>query len=156
MFRYRQPLRRWAARVLFLWLFGVVAGVANACMIPTLNAPDGFTALLAVESAAPHHGHVAGPSTTTLTEHRALGADENSAGGESPASANCLDFCDTASISIPPLKSAVDDGQVQAMAPPTLPTVLPVPAFVPVRLQVLRWIDVAALPIPIAFLRLAL
>jgi len=142
--------------VLFLWLFSVVAGVANACLIPTLNTPGASAALLAVESATPHHGHVAGPSTTTSAEHQVLGADENSTGDESTVTANCLDFCDTASISIPPLKSFVDDGQIQALAPPTLPTVLPVPAFVPVRPQVAHWIDVAAPTIPIAFLRLAL
>jgi len=41
MFRHRHQLRRWAARALIVWLFGVVAGVANACMAPTVGPPAG-------------------------------------------------------------------------------------------------------------------
>lgn len=148
--RHRQPLRRWAAHVLFLWLFGVVAGVANACLIPALNAPAEHTAQVEDQAPSPHHGDVINSSTTSLVGNQVPGGDESS------GTANCLDFCDKASISIPPLKSALDDGQAQALAPPALPTILPVPAFVPIRQQPLRRIDVAAPPIPIAFLRLAL
>ena len=150
MIRHRQPLRRWAACVLFLWLFGVAAGVANACLIPALNFPAEHTVQFDDETTSPHHGDVTHASTTSLAGNQVPDGDE------APGTANCLDFCDKASISIPPLKSAQDDRPVLAPAAPALPTFLHVPAFVPVRQQPLRRNDIAVLPIPIVFLRLAL
>ena len=41
MFRYRCQLRRWAARVLFLWLLGVASGGVNACLGPSLADGNG-------------------------------------------------------------------------------------------------------------------
>jgi hypothetical protein len=70
--------------------------------------------------------------------------------------ANCQDFCDKAAVSIPPLKSALDDDQLHAVIAPTAMTVVPMPAFAPVQLRVPRRDGVLAPPIPIAFLRLAL
>jgi hypothetical protein len=59
-------------------------------------------------------------------------------------------------VSIPPLKSALDDDQLHAVIAPTAMTVVPMPAFAPVQLRVPRRDGVLAPPIPIAFLRLAL
>jgi hypothetical protein len=150
MFRHRQLLRRWAARTLFLWLFGVAASVANACLIPAPNAAAGHAAQSEDRATSPHHADLADTSPGSTSGLQVP------VGNESPAAANCVDFCDKAGISIPPLKSTLDDGQVQASAPPALQSPLPVAAIMPSRRQPPRWIDVAAPPIPIAFLRLAL
>jgi hypothetical protein len=137
MFRHRQQLRRWAARVLLLWLFGVGAGVANAC--------------LATGHPAAAHGHA---------RSDAVGAPLQEADAPTPvgnlAKANCQDFCDKATVSIPPLKSALDDTQSHPAIATTALTVLPMPAFAPRPLWVPRRDGAQAPPIPIVFLRLAL
>jgi len=153
MFRHRQQLRRWAARVLLLWLFGMGAGVANACII---SAPGAAAAIQIVAVVDTHHDVVAHDH-----EH-AASAGLPSQGTDSPAhlgnlfKANCQDFCDKATVSIPPLKSALDDIQSHPVIATTAMTVLPMPAFAPVQLRVPRRDGVQAPPISIAFLRLAL
>lgn len=157
MFRHRQQLRQWAARVLLLWLFGVFAGVANACLAPAvMTLPDGHVAAGASSLEVTHHevGLVG-------VGHHGESAWAQDAGGtlnqqDSAAKSNCLDFCDKASISLPPLKSALDAGQGHAPVLPTASIVVPMPAFEPVLLQVPRRDGVGPLSIPIAFLRLAL
>ena len=156
MFRHRQQLRRWAARVLLMWLFGVGAGVANACITTGQVAPAVAVASHLVAVADAHHN---------VVSHDHVQAD----GGSLPSQiddvpthlgnlskANCQDFCDKATVSIPPLKSALDDVQSHAVIAVTAVTVLPMPAFAPVQLRVPRRDGVQAPPIPIAFLRLAL
>jgi len=153
MFRHRQQLRRWAARVLLLWLFGIGAGVANAC-ITTAPAASAARHIVAVVDA--HHDVV------SHDHGQAASAGLPSQSADAPAhlgnlsKANCQDFCDKAAVSIPPLKSALDDGQLHAVIAPTAMTVVPMPAFAPVQLRVPRRDGVLAPPIPIAFLRLAL
>jgi hypothetical protein len=89
MFSDRRRLRRWAAQVLLVWLFGLAVGVANAC---------------ALGEAAHHRSNAA---TTTATDaglkhqHGHEQAD--------PAKVNCLDFCEKSSIAAPQLK-VVGDG----------------------------------------------
>jgi hypothetical protein len=156
MFRYRLQLRRWAAQVLLLWLFGVVAGIANACLVPNL---------------AQHGGHVAAPSSDGFvlhdgTEHPGIGHHHGSGpvqaheiGHGEPshaAKSNCADFCDKASVSIPQLKSASDDVQSHAPPLPAALTVLPVSALLSIQQWVPRRDGVRAPLIHIAFLRLAL
>lgn len=149
MFRYRHQLRRWAARVLLLWLFGVGAGIANACITTGQVAPGAAVANHLVAVVA--HGHA-----------QADGAGLPSQSEDAPthlgnlSKANCQDLCDKATVSIPPLKSALDDIQSHAVIAMTAVTVLPMPAFVPLQLQVPRRDGVLAPPILIAFLRLAL
>ena len=153
MFRHRQQLRRWAARVLLLWLFGIGAGVANAC-ITTAPAASAARHIVAVVDA--HHDVV------SHDHGQAASAGLPSQSADAPAhlgnlsKANCQDFCDKASVSIPPLKSALDDIQSHPVIAMTAMTVLPMPAFAPVQLRVPRRDGVQAPPISIAFLRLAL
>jgi hypothetical protein len=162
MFRYRRQLRRWAARVLLLWLFGIGAGVANACWVPNVAQHGGHAAAHASDAlvaqdqaAAPGIGHPHGPGHV----HAAAGAQDHTDHTDHPdhlAKSNCADFCDKASISIPQLKSALDDLQGHAPPPPAVVTVLPVRAFLSVQKWVSRRDGVWAPPISIAFLRLAL
>ncbi len=146
MFRHRQQLRQWAARVLLLWLFGIAAGVANACITTERATPVAAAAGHVAEVADTHHD---------VTAHDHAHADD-STHIASLSKANCQDFCDKATVSIPPVKSALDDGQSHAVIAMTAMTVVPMPAFAPVQLRVPRRDGVLAPPIPIAFLRLAL
>ena len=74
----------------------------------------------------------------------------------SPANPSCQVFCDGAGVSIPTQKAALDDLQAYALVPQVVATALPVPVLEPVQLWVPRRDGVRDLPIPIAFLRLAL
>jgi hypothetical protein len=156
MFRHRQQLRRWAARVLLLWLFGVGAGIANACITTGQAAPVAAAASHLVAAVETHYDAV------THDHAQADGSGLPSHGSDLPAhqgslsKVNCLDLCDKATVSIPPQKSALDEVQSHAVIAATALTVLPMPAFAPVQLWVPRRDGVQAPPIPIAFLRLTL
>lgn len=156
MFRRRQSLRRWAALLLLLWLFGVGAGVANACLAPSLVQPGG---------GAAGHGLTADAAAQALSspaghDHAGAGhASEHESGDHgpvSPAKANCQDFCDKSTVSVTPLKSAVGEVDAHALPPQLAATVLQVPAVRAALPWVPRRDGVLAPPIPIAFLRLAL
>lgn len=155
MFRHRLQRRRWAARVLLLWLFGVGAGVANACLGLTAThtgSPPIANAVSLValhhEGAAPEGGHDHGSQGDEHAGHTGHPA--------SPGTASCQHFCDKAGISIPSLKSPFDDVHGVALFLPAAAVVVRDPAFVPVQQWVPRRDGVWALPIQIAFLRLAL
>lgn len=156
MFRHRQHLRRWAARVLLMWLFGVGAGLANACLAPSFAEVPNVHSAQELASDSPSIG-------TTLTEHArehdGSGPHQHEAAQDQPSSsskANCQDFCDKASVSIPPLKTALDDAHGLGFPPPVVVIDLPLPAFTPVQSWVPCRDGMWAPPIPIAFLRLAL
>ena len=156
MFRHRRQLRQWAARVLLLWLFGIAAGVANACITTEQATPVAAAASHLAEAAEAHndavpHDH-AQADRLALPSHHA----DDSTHIANLSKANCQDFCDKATVSIPPVKSALDDGQSHAVIAMTAMTVVPMPAFAPVQLRVPRRDGVKAPPISIAFLRLAL
>ena len=156
MFRYRQQLRRWAARVLLVWLFGVGAGFANACLVPSVAQPGGKPAAHTSDESAPSRDAAA----SGLGHHKGssdvhTGEDAQGQPGHA-AKSNCVDFCDKASVSIPPLKSSLDEVQGHAPPPRAIAAVLPVPVHLPVRPWVPRPEGVRAPPIRIAFLRLAL
>ena len=138
----RQRLRRWAARVLLLWLFGVGAGVANACLVQASASSDGL--------AAAHHAHVG------AVHHHAAAGEGAHGHGAAPAVSNCQDFCDKASVSLPSLKAAPGDLQGQAWLVSAVPLVLAAPVFAPARPWLPRRDGLRAPPIPIAFLRLTL
>jgi hypothetical protein len=88
MFSDRRRLRRWAARVLLVWLFGLAVGVANACAL----------------GEAAHH--LADAATTTATD---AGLKHQHGNGKAdPAKVTCLDFCEKSSISAPQLKVVGD------------------------------------------------
>lgn len=156
MFRHRQELRQWAARVLVLWLFGIGAGIANACITTGQVAPVAAVASHRVAVVEAHHDVV------THGHAQADGAGLPSQTDDAPthlgnlSKANCQDFCNKAAVSIPPLKSALDDIQAHAAIAATAVTVLPMPAFASVQRWVPRRDGVQAPPILFAFLRLAL
>ena len=156
MFRQRQQLRRWAARVLLMWLFSVGAGAANACITTGPVAPVVAVASHLVAVADAHH------KVVSHDHVQADGAGLRSQIDDGPkhlgnlSKANCQDFCGKATVSIPPLKSALDDVQSHAVIAMTAVTVLPIPAFAPEQSRLPRRDGVRAPPILIAFLRLAL
>jgi hypothetical protein len=123
--------------MLFVWVFGIGAGFANACLSTLPTEHTGAHPAHASEVAATHHD----------------GAEDPHA---SPVNPNCQDFCDRTSVSIPTLKAALDDVQAHALIPQVVATALPVLIFEPVQLRVPRRDGVRAPPIRIAFLRLAL
>jgi hypothetical protein len=156
MFRHRQQLRRWSAGVLLLWLFGLGAGFANACLTSspadTASPPGHHGAVAPVPhhdssvDEESHHDHLAMAGHDGLTDHHGT-----------IAKTNCQDFCGKAAVSIPPLKATLDDAQAHALVATFFTTTaLPVPAYEPLQLWVPRRDGVQAPPIPIAFLRLAL
>ena len=154
MFRDRKQLRRWAARALLLWLFGIATGIAHACLTPSPIELGGWQSEPAVEVEAGHgkaaqaSGHHQGASPT---QHEGVLGHEGS-----PVKSNCQDFCEKAAVSIPPLKSALDKVQGHALPPVAVAIVCLVPASEPVQLSAPCWDGGPAPPIRLAFLRLAL
>ncbi len=146
MFRHRQPLRRWATRVLLLWLLGMGAAVAAGCMASSRSDSTGHGATAA--AAGLHHHGIHGT-------HPQLALDDGQDTGSS-GKTNCQDFCDKAGVSIPPLKSVLDDVQVHALTQVACAVVMPPPAFLPVHAWVPRRDGARAPPLAVAGLRLAL
>jgi hypothetical protein len=156
MFRNRLHLRRWAARVLLVWLFGVGAGLANACLAPSVaEAPDVHAAHVLASDSLSSDSTASGQSQG----HDASGPHQHEGTLDQPSSsskANCQDFCDKASVSIPPLKTALDDAHGLGIPPSVVVIDLPLPAFTPIQSWVPCRDGMWAPPISIAFLRLAL
>lgn len=88
MFSDRRRLRRWAAQVLLVWLFGLAMGVANACDLGEQAHHRSGAATLAGADAVQKHQH---------------GSEQGD-----PSKVNCLDFCEKASVATPQLKVAGD------------------------------------------------
>lgn len=158
MFRHSQKLRRWAALTLLLWLFGLGASAANACFTTSPASVVAASAGLSSDATVPVppngpslHEHSESSGLTQLAQGDGAQFDQDNSGR-----VICQDFCDKATVSIPPLKSVLDDVQVHAAIAMADVTALPVPAYVPVQLWVSRRDGVQAPPIPIAFLRLTL
>jgi hypothetical protein len=89
MFSDRRRLRRWAAQVLLVWLFGLAMGVANAC---------------ALGEQAHHRSEVVTMAAPESPQKHQHGSEQGDL-----AKVNCLDFCEKSSIAIPQLK-ALGDG----------------------------------------------
>ena len=89
MFSDRRRLRRWAAQVLLVWLFGLAMGVANAC---------------ALGEHAHHRPELATAAASDAVQKHQHGNEQGD-----PAKVNCLEFCEKASIAAPQLK-LVGDG----------------------------------------------
>jgi hypothetical protein len=155
MFHHRRQLRRWAARVLMLWLFGIGAGVANGCLAAGGAMSGGPTAAhaAAVVGAHPHAAGTAGDG-----HHQALQAPYPAECDHqgTPAKRNCQDFCDKTSMSIPPLKAALDHADGPALAPREIAMAGAYGASTFDRSRAARRDGAPAPPITIAFLRLAL
>ncbi|MBI5257920.1 MAG: hypothetical protein HY855_15550 [Burkholderiales bacterium] len=137
MFRHRQQLRRWAALLLFVWLCGLGATVANACLATEQAALTEQAEPLAQPPAAPLHVH-----------------DDAHAQHGTVAKSNCQDFCSKVTLSIPPLKPSFDDVAPHAVLAMPVAFSLPVPARAPLPPWVAHQHGALDPPIPIAFLRL--
>ncbi len=155
MLRNRQQLRRWAARTLFVWLFGIASGVVQACLTPSAMAPGGraFTSpardqLVHDSAAAASGGRHHAPQPAPL--EGVLGHED------SPGKSNCQDFCEKAAVAVTALKSPLD--KVQGHALPAVEVAMTGLARVaePVTPPAHRGDRATAPPIRLAFLRLAL
>lgn len=156
MFRHRRHLRRWAARVLLLWLFGIGTGAANACLAANSQESGGHssghpTASQTIPRDGPGLPTEARPGSQQTHHAGALGPEE------APGKSNCQDFCEKSTISLPSLKSALDSAHGHALPVVALAMVIPVPVFSTGPLLLPRRDGgLAHQPITIAFLRLAL
>lgn len=154
MFSNRRQLRRWAAQLLLLWLFGVSAGVANACWagsLAKLGAQDLHTSRL----EAMQRDQAPPECEMHAASHQAQDGD----GASHPLShtqSTCQTYCDMSTLSFSPLKSSLDDSPGPALAAPTYALALPVAGDSPVHLLMPRRDGGLAPPITIAFLRLTL
>ena len=128
MFRHRRHLHRWACRLVVLWLFGIAAGVAHACMVADL----------------------------ARTDVQQLAAAAGPADAASDCTANCQTFCVKSSVSIPTVKTAGDDAGGHGLPPPAVLAGLPMPDAPAAQRWTLGLEGGHAPPITIAFLRLAL
>lgn len=88
MFSDRRRLRRWAAQVLLVWLFGFAMGMANACALGEPAHHKSDAASMAGGHASQKHQH----------------GDEQG----DLAKVNCLDFCEKSSVGAPQLKAVGD------------------------------------------------
>lgn len=143
MFRHRAQLRRWAAGVLVLWLFGVMSGVAHACLAQDASGTATASADVAAVMDSGHDTVHSKASPAQRSHH------------DQPGGANCQDFCQKSGLSIPPLK-ALDNLLNPAVLPPAPPIAVLPPVAVPDHLAVPLAEGGQPPPIPIAFLRLAL
>ena len=152
--RNRRHLHRWAALALLLWVFGIGASFANACLTAKPAASsDAGSAHLATAGATDDHA-----ATSSGVDHVSHDATHQAGAthDEGPGNANCQDFCDKSAISIPPLKSALDLAQAHALLLPVAPILYSVPACEPVQWCLPRRDGGLAPPITISLLRLAL
>jgi hypothetical protein len=124
----RSNLRHLAIRVLLVWLFGLVAGVASACVA----APDGGAQRVLEASAPIHHAQ-----------------------GET-ANAHRLDPCGRPPVATPASKPAPDQGSTAALPTPDTQLLVRGPASLSLPPRAM-WPDRHGAPaITITFLRLAL
>jgi hypothetical protein len=154
MFRHRQQLRRWAARAVFVWLFGIATGVVQACLAPSPLDLGGQPPEPAASAQAGHGKAVPGRGfhhESAPTQHEGpLGHDD------SLAKSNCQDFCEKSALAIPQLKTALDKVHDHALPIAAVSTVCPIPAAAPVPLSAAHCVGAQPPPIRIAFLRFAL
>lgn len=153
MFRNRRQLRRWAARVLLVWLFGVASGVANACWTEGYLPADAAHA----DAAAAAPGAAAVPECELHSGSQPDAHQAAPAGDQSQAKSHCKTYCDAVTVSITPLKTSLDNTPVHAMAVATIAFAAPVAGASPVHLLgPRRDAGPPRTSIRIAFLRLAL
>jgi len=154
MFSNRRQLRRWAAQVLLLWLFGVSTGVANACWAGSLARLEGHLPPVVATQAV--QGDDEAPAECEL---HAMSHAQGKAGSGDPAGSGariCHTYCDMSALSFSPLKSSLDHSPGPALPASTYAFTLPPPEVSPVHLRAPRRYGALAPPITIAFLRLTL
>jgi hypothetical protein len=138
--------------MLFLWLFGVGHGIANACSV----VPGSL--VWEPSDAGRVTGAVVGHPHDDQHAIAVRAADDRAAVAASDAQdpPDCLDCCDTARDSTVLLKSVFDGLQCHAPAPPAVATGLRMPVFTALQASRPRRGGVLAPAISISFLRLAL
>ena len=97
MFGNRRNLRRWALQVFLVWVFGIAAGIAHACALRLADHHHQDGVIVAASGHAADHAPV-------THGHNDASRDDG------VAQANCLDFCDKSSVSVPTLKVKLDQG----------------------------------------------
>ena len=139
---HQRSLRRFAATVLLVWLFGLASGIVNACI---------------VSANLRHGGDVAAPvalAAEAATLHDMDGHDH----GAKTVSPACERLCDAppAAPNAEKLAANLLSAFWLAAAPPPAMVVQAVPRGSDLRPRADRARPAAAVPISIAFLRLAL
>jgi hypothetical protein len=145
---HQRSLRRFAATVLFVWLFGIASGIVNACIV---SGELGRGAALA-ESVEHDHSAMTAAEAETM-EHGSVAHDDGAKSG-SPA---CERLCEAppAAPQAEKLGGNLLSAFWLAVAPPPTMVVQAVPrSSTPPPRADHAWS--AAIPISIAFLRLAL
>lgn len=157
MFSNRRQLRRWAARVLLLWLFGVSVGVANACWAGNAGKLGGLhLPLVAVADATQAEADL-GLAECELHATANPQELEGAAGHlHSGSQTICHAYCDMSALSASPVKPSLDISPGPALPAPAYAFALTLPGETPVHLLKPRRDGGLAPPITIAFLRLTL
>lgn len=141
----RAQLRRLAACVLLLWLFGLASGVVNACVVASGLRHAAHAA--ALEAAQDHAGHGMGGSL------HAAGADHDPDDGKPP----CERLCEEPAAPVQADKQQSTPLSGFWLAAMPLPSLAHWPAIgqkAPVPRD--EFVSRTAIPIPIAYLRLTL
>ena len=156
MFFHRLTLRRWAARMLATWLFGMGVGIANGCVAADLAHPRGSLTSHAVDAdAARHHSPTADADAFVGPSGVQAQADTQDEPNCHPRT-TCADYCDKTSVAMAQLKSKTEEAHDHAMPTAVTDVVVAVHRFEPLPLRAPRRDGVRTVPIPIALLRLAL
>jgi len=120
-----RQLRQTAWVTLFVWMFALMSGAANACLIQ-LN-PQGAPGSTSTQ-AKPVAGDAAGPATRQVQHVHHHGDDDNDELGDHSAKAVCLKFCADGSSAVMQSNAAEADGPGPVLAasmqwPPAVPVV---------------------------------
>lgn len=156
MFRHRNQRRRWAASVAFVWLVALGIGLANACLSSGAGTPVGISLEGSAAESAQHQKAAAQKEWqghAGASDHR---FDDTGGHDSSPEKVNCNDFCDRASISVLRFEPSPDDCQGCAVFPAAVVLLMPATPAQRVATWAPEHMGVAAPPIFIAYLRLAL
>ncbi|HJW11561.1 MAG TPA: hypothetical protein VJ598_07235 [Albitalea sp.] len=134
LFGQRQRLRRFALHMLLVWLFALGSGVVNACVLEPEARHDAAAAHVQAGMPSPQH-------------------DEDARHG---TSAPCAKFCDDPAAAVQFLKQQTDVSMTLVALPTSALLPLIAEARVADAAAIERTPRSAAVPIQIAFLRLAL
>ena len=104
----RRHLRRTACVTLFAWMFALLSGVANCCLIQP--NPQGEPGAISLQ-ADPVVGGTAGPATRKVqhVHHHGEDEDDGLGNGSGSAKAGCLKFCADESSAVTKSKAAQAD-----------------------------------------------
>ena len=135
-----------------VWVFGVGLGVANAC----LASIDGVRGAM---SAVTNSSSAADDVMPEGCEHHTPAAASDREKGDFQTrheKSSCESFCERASVPAAPQKSMMDYLHGDLLPPPLVTSIAPAPVPAPSRFLAPPPDGARSLPIPIAFLRLAL